>query len=286
MTVAELRQGVALLGFEQTIEALDDTAENHFWHCVKRGIWTLNRLRPQKGIYTLCHYPAKNLLPYGNHRHIGGVSLCFSVFGAKTYSFSVCGTGTCTLKDGTETLTLSFENENHRRFCGFLLGGEVSLCFEGEMEYTVFDLALWDSKTSNKREDIPEGQPFVRYDLKALIPDFLRLDDKPFFDTVPKDIKTEDMWHITLPRTTEGCFPIRYRKKRQEITEDTPPDTLLPLDEDLCQLLPLLVAEELCLDTDKDKAAYYHSLYREQAREIMAEPLPYTPTVYISHNNW
>ena len=49
MTVAELKQGVALLGFEESLDALDNTAESHFWHAVNRALWTVNRLRPKKG---------------------------------------------------------------------------------------------------------------------------------------------------------------------------------------------------------------------------------------------
>ena len=286
MTVAELKRSVALLGFEDSLAALDDTAESHFWHAVNRSLWTVNRLRPKKGVYLLCHFPPCNLLSGEHHFHRGGTPLAFCASGAKAYTFSVCGTGSCTVKDGERTTVLSWTEAENRRFCGFLSGGEVSLSFTGDFDYPILSLALWDTIASGKKENIPVGGEAVLYDLPSLISDFLRLDETPFLGQAPKSVIVQTPSQISISRKERGCFSLCYRPKWQELNENTEDDYVLPLDEDLCQLLPQLVASEICLDADEEKATYYQRLYQERARELKGEYTPHTPVVFRSSNRW
>jgi len=286
VTLAELETGVALLGFENSLASLDDTAEQHFWHAVNRALWTVNRLRPKKEVYPLCHFSPQNLLTYENRKHTGGVSLDFTAFGAKSYTFSVSGTGECLIKNGENTLSLTWRDTQNKRFCGFLSGGEVTLSFGGEYDYPITSLALWDGRVSDNTADIPEGTDTVIYNLTRICPDFLRLDEMPFPEGAPDGVKILGPAHIGVKRENEGCIAVCYRKRWEPITENTEKESLLPLDEDLCQLLAPLVASELCLDADEEKAAYYRGLYAEQAREVATELLPHTPSVFVSHNNW
>ena len=286
MTVAELKKGVALLGFEETLSAVDDTAESHFWYATNRALWTVNRLRPKKGVYSLCHFSPKNLLPYENHRHRSGVDLSFSVFGGKSYSFSVSGTGSFVIENGGKTLEHSWENQKNCRFVGLLSPGETTLTFSGEYDYPVTELALWDASLGKDKSAIPEGSPYAIYQLRDYIPDFLRLDEKPFGEDCPNFVKILGPGEIGVLREREETISLCYRKKWEALDENTSDQTPLPLDEDLCQLLPTLVASELCLDADQDKAAYYRRLYGEQAGELALEYTPHTPSAFRSHNNW
>ena len=286
MTVAELKQGVALLGFEESLDALDNTAESHFWHAVNRALWTVNRLRPKKGCFPLYHYSPKNLLPYENYRHRGGVDLVFTAFGAKAYTFLVSGVGQCIIKNCGDETTLSWSTEKPKRFFGFLGQGEVSLSFLGDYDYAVSEMALWDATTGPNKEDIPSGTPYAKYHLPSIIEDFLRLDETPFFGQTPKEVRFLGQETVEIAREAEGCYLLFYRQRWQPLTENTEDTFVLPLEEDLCQLLPPLVASTLCLDADEEKAAYYRKIYLEEAREVAVEFVPHTPSQCTSVNGW
>ena len=285
MTLEELRASVALLGFETSLSALDGTAEYSFPLCVNRGLWTVNRLRPQIGQFTLHHYPAKNLLPYQNITHRGGVPVILSAFGAKAYHFSVTGTGYCILQDGDVETRLSWKNQSIITFSGHLEGKEATLSFGGEQDYTILSPALWNQAFSSEK-DIPAGEKNMAYDLASLVDDFLRLDANPFIGQVPNGAVIDSGKVLWLSRECEGSYHLRYRKALPPVSIDTPFDTKLPLDEDLCQLLPLLVASYLCLDSDEDKAAYYYRLYEDSRRQMLAEPPSSTLPFIYSFNNW
>ena len=62
MTLSQLRDAVALLGFESSLDALDENAARHFLFCTDRALWPVERLRPRVALLRLGHDPARNLL--------------------------------------------------------------------------------------------------------------------------------------------------------------------------------------------------------------------------------
>ena len=57
MTIKELYDSVAQLGFETSLEDND-----RFYLAVNRAIIQINRLRPKTKVYALSHFPIDNLL--------------------------------------------------------------------------------------------------------------------------------------------------------------------------------------------------------------------------------
>ena len=60
----------------------------------------------------------------------------------------------------------------------------------------------------------------------------------------------------------------------------------IELDEELCALLPNLVAGYIWLDDEPAKAEFYLSLYREQVAEIKSQINHLRPVRYRNKNGW
>ena len=285
MTLRELKEAVALLGFESNLQDIDDTALFHFRYSLNRALWNVYALRPTKKRYVLHHFPPVNLLPYENRRHKGGVSLELSASGAKAYSFSVSGSGTCTVHDNGQSKTLTWQNQTEKTYAGLLVGPHSRLVFTGEYDYMVRFPAMWDRCESGRVEDILPGDTERGYHLPSLVDDFWRLDESPFVEHYPH-AKVECGVSVWLPMCEAGIYRIRYLAKCQSISENDTDSTLIALDDDLCQLLPLLVASYLCLDDDPNKATYYYRQFSEGCARISAERAPTSPPLFVSHNHW
>jgi hypothetical protein len=125
---------------------------------------------------------------------------------------------------------------------------------------------------------------YVHYDLKRLAPNLAGVLGSPTYLchgtylALGEGYLIENRTDLYLPRSATGDYRIRYRVSPQSITTETDSETELALDEDLCQLLPLLAAHYLLLDEDPEKAQQY-SLLR-------AEAVSASPTEYQSVNNW
>lgn len=284
MTLSQLRDAVALLGFESSLDALDENAARHFLFCTDRALWAVERLRPRVALLRLCHDPARNLLDAYRYRHRGGETLTLTAEGAASYTFFVRGEGRVTVRDGEKSRAFSFSCPSGRRFCGLLSGGVSSLVFEGDYDYSVTDAALWDRRCSDRESDIEAGTPYAVYDAEELCEDFLRFDEPPFTER-PEGARLENGHLLFLPRGRVYDCEIRYRRKHTPITPDTPDDFRLEADEDLCQLVPLLVAAYLCLDSAPDKAEFYLKLYAEQYARIKAEPVS-SVAEWKTSNHW
>ncbi len=285
VTLSQLRDAVALLGFESSLDALDENAARHFLFCADRALWAVERLRPRTALYHLYHDPPRNLLSGYNFRHCGKTDLVLEAEGAAAYTFWVAGEGRVTVCDGESAHTFSFACPQGRRYCGLLSGKSVRLTFGGDYDYAVTQAALWDRCTSGNASDIQPGTPYATYCLEELCDAFLRCDDPPFVCR-PEGARVEDGRLVLLPRDTPCECEVRYRRKHTPITPDTPDDFVLEADEDLCQLVPLLVAAYLCLDDAPDKAEFYLKLYAEQYARVKAEPNPTPPPEWRSSNGW
>ncbi len=133
---------------------------------------------------------------------------------------------------------------------------------------------------------------YVRYALDRLASDFSSLAEPPLYLTEEGYISLRGgyLWEggcvLSLPREKEGYYRILYRRKPQGFTPEMPLDTVIDLDEELCQLLPLLVAHYLLLDEEPEKAAQYLTLYREQYALIRNRCVTNSGADYYSVNGW
>ncbi|MFA5562249.1 MAG: hypothetical protein WDA00_06395 [Eubacteriales bacterium] len=301
MTIAEWLSAVALLGLESTLEEVDPKASEQVYSCLNRALYAVNRLRPRTASLTLHHYPPRNLLCgqgvggglprgsglSGNHlTHFGGIDRTVSAAGAVAYTFSVSGSGSCRVSDGGESFEHHWTSPEHpKRFCGPLSGGTVSLVFSGAYSYHVSELALWDSLSSPDRDKIPRGTYYTDYHLPTLAPDFLTLAAPP--EPEPGAGWTlEAHQTLRLPNHAPGSYEVRYHCRCPRFTADDPEDTPLPLDEDLCELLPLLTASYLYIEDAPERAADCRRQYQEQYALLRAAERDRRPVSWVSQNGW
>ena len=286
MRVSELYKQVAQLGFEDFLE--DD---NRFCYAANRALLQVNAIRPAISAYVINHKPMENLIKADTFSPIErSEDLCFEVTDAKAYYFEADGNGMLSVEKqdtgtGNWTTIGMQELASARKFIpyrGFIkkdgdfIMGPVRLRFTGEFLYSVRNLAIYRHLYSNSEADIPVYEPYTRYDMSTLVPDFLSLGSPPItddgnYERLNQNYDVEGGKVILLPYSAKGCFKVLYKRKPKEIentgaaSED---NTVIDLDEELCTLLPILIASYIWVEDEPAMAEYYLSLYRERAMDI------------------
>jgi len=147
---------------------------------------------------------------------------------------------------------------------------------------------------SSSVDDIPDHEPYTRYDIRRLAPDFLSLESPPIseddsYKRLNQSYDVEGGCVILLPYSAEGCFKVLYRRKPNELiieglaAED---ETVIDLDEELCTLLPTLIASYVWVEDEPAMAEYYLSLYRERAADVERRIRNAAPVTIRNSNGW
>ena len=303
MTVAELYESVAQLGFEDSLEY-----EKGFLRALNRALLQVNSLRPATNVYVINHRPLKNELKGGSFSPIEKTQdLCFEATDVKSYYFETCGEGYAIIEMKAGNDWQQIGEVNFSRTTGFIahrgfiknvdefVSGAVRLRFEGEYLYTVKNVAMYKHLLSGNVQDIPAYEPHTRYDISALAGDFLSLACPPVIYEgaesryLDSSYDVENGRVILLPYDRPGIYKIVYNHKPRAITEDEvlgERDTVIDLDEELCALLPTLIASYVWADDEPQKAEYYLTLYRERAADIESRVKNVAPVQMRSINGW
>ena len=94
---------------------------------------------------------------------------------------------------------------------------------------------------------------------------------------------------ILLPYDKRGVYKVLYEHRPTAIentgatTEDTQE---LDLDDELCSLMPILVAAYVWIEDEPEKSEYYMSLYRERVQEIVLSHKDTSPVLIKNVNGW
>ena len=304
MRVSELYKQVAQLGFEDSLE--DDS---RFYYAANRALLQVSALRPAVSAYVINHKPMVNLVKPDTFSPIERYDdLSFEATDAKAFYFEADGNGILLVEmydseSGSWVTIGSLEFSSARRFIpykgfikkdGVFAKGLVRLRFIGEYLYSVKNVALYRHIYSASEEDIPAYEPYTRYDISALVPDFLSLNSPPIsedenYERLNQNYDVEGGKVILLPYSSEGCFKVLYRRKPAEIeyigsaSED---ETVIDLDEELCSLLPILIASYIWVEDEPAMAEYYLTLYRERAMDIERRTKDATPVTIRNTNGW
>lgn len=299
MTVSDLYQAVAKLGFENSLE--DDGV---FLYAANRALLQVNAIRPHTKLLRLHHAPPANLLGDVGYDAVekGETDLIYTAEGARGYAFEADGHGSCYIErangNGSWQMIreVSFDTRGFTLFRGLIDAGEgaVRLRFVGEYLYYIRGAALYGRLRSGDASDIPAYAPTVAYDLAAMADDFMDLAAPPMMDgagrvALSSDWSMEEAHILHLPRDAAGNYLIQIKRRPKPITEDEDlanNDAEIDLDEDLCALLPNLIASYVWADDEPEKAQYYLSLYREQSYSIEAKKKKLEPPKFVSVNGW
>ena len=303
MRVQELYDQVAGLGFEKSLE--DD---GWFYQAANRALLQVNYLRPAIGSYVINHKPMKNLVEGGFSPIERSEDLIYEATKAKAYYFQADGNGTVYIeKQAIDNKTWLRIGEialsGARRFTayyGLILDGTefvsvpVRLRFTGDYLYSVKCVAMYEHAYSKNKEDVPAYESYTRYDLSALADDFLTLATPPItedeeYEKLSDDYDVEGGRVILLPYSVTGCFKVLYHRRPKALVNmgaAQDDDTVIDLDDELCSLMPLLVASFIWLEDEPDRSEYFNRLYQSRAAEILAKERNLSPVRITSCDNW
>jgi hypothetical protein len=295
MVVSDLYYQVAHLGFELSLES-----EDRFYYAANRAILQVNALRPMTAV---CEVNHKTLQPA-----VAGSfaptevkdDLIYECASAKGYYFEMDGKGQVFIDEYTDggwtTILTPTTVESNRPFklsYGTIdAKGAVRIrfCSTG-YAYSVRCVALYDRLYTDIKEDVPPYTEEMKYDISDMVNDFAALCTPPIKGNyyLMKDYRVENGRVIVLPRENTGVYHVMYRRKPTHLVNEgnaAKDDTDIGLDEDLCALLPNLIASYVWLEDEPEKASYYLTLYREQAANILADKKNLSPVSMRNDTGW
>ena len=304
MNVAELYLQTAHLGFETTLEDSD-----RFYFAANRALLQVCKVRPAIRHCVINHKPLVNLIRENTFSPIEKTDdITFEAEDAKAYYFEADGNGVLYLeKYNSDTGEWSIfseiplqSNQTCVPYKGFIkkqgefVSGRIRLRFTGEYLYSIKDVALYQYLYSGEAADIPAYAAYTRYDVKKLVSDFMALCCPPIKEEEENTLLNQEYEQegdsiILLPYDKRGVYKVLYEHRPTAIentgatTEDTQE---LDLDEELCSLMPLLVAAYVWIEDEPEKSEYYMGLYRERVQEIVVSHKNTAPVLIKSTNGW
>ena len=255
MTLNELKNDVAKLGFESYIED-----EDCFIASANRALSLIYIDRPvSKNTVITFSGPGVSLAKEFIEHH-SGESITIPCNG-RAVSFRATGMGECVIRDssGAGSVQLTGERQLVKQF----INEEATITFLGDYYYTVSNLAVFEDLLSNKPVDIPEYAPYRELNPNDYCDDFRAFSTKPCDKFVnPIDSVSLIDGRIRAPFDYRGELYLTYYRTPKEI-DTTNPNASIDISEECAPMLPLLTASFLWLDDDAAKAQYYMSLYRD-----------------------
>lgn len=310
MTVSELYMQVAHLGFEDSLES-----NERFLYAVERAIYQINGFRPHISHVDIVHYPLENLVaphtPYSDDVVlVNKAGTVFEAHGAVAYSLEAKGVGEIYIytvvrdqsNEEQETLigNRSFDLAELTVIRGVLdntdgkLNGKlIRIKISTNNLVFVRNVAMYGEKYSDNPEDVPAFTPYIRYDLSAIRSDFLAFDSPPIVESDDNsplcDYYDVEGNELLLSRDISGVFKVAYKRKPAYPSYTKAPSNNndpIDLDEEMCTLLPLLVASYVFLEDEPERSTYYKSLFNERVAEIQAHKRDYKVKKVINTNGW
>ncbi len=304
MNVAELYLQTAQLGFETTLEDSD-----RFYFAANRALLQVCKVRPAIRHCLINHKPLANLIKQDTFSPIEKIEdITYEAEGAKAYYFEADGNGVLYLEEyiadarewrifGEIPLQSKQIFVPYRGFIkkqGAFVSGRIRLRFAGEYLYSVKNVALYQYLYGGEVADIPTYEAYTRYDVKKLVSDFMALCSPPIREEEENTLLNQNYEQegdsiILLPYDKRGVYKVLYEHRPTAIentgatTEDTQE---LDLDEELCALMPLLVAAYVWIEDEPEKAEYYINLYRERVQEIVVLHRDTSPVLIRNVNGW
>ena len=260
MTLNELKNDVAQLGFESYVEN-----EDCFIASVNRALSLIYVDRPVSKTALIRFSGPRVNLTREFLEHKSGETLTLQSRGL-AISFRTSGTGSCIIRDGTGANEVVFNNEN--QLTRQLIYGDVSITFSGNYYYTVSNLAVFDDLISSKPTDIPEYTPFRDVNPEDYCDDFRAFSSQPTDKSgTPINAVQLTDGRIRAPYDFHGEMYLTYYRAPKKADKSSM-NASVDVSEECAPLLPLLTAAFLWLDDDAAKAQYYMSLYRDAVANL------------------
>ena len=286
MNYKELYDQVLHLGFETT--ALESDAI--YADAVNRAIYQVNSIRPRIDYKDILHYPQQNMLGsrYTDLSDCYKGSVEFPVSGCREFIISLSGNYEIYIVDkygGKQTLTLTTTMPvvGMNRLRVSLGENAESVCIQTQTRFIYENAGAYLIQNDS---NVDPGTRFTRYTVNNAI----SLSSNPIVEAngyqyITTGYQVEGNV-ILLDNSLKGLYRIAYLPKLEQITANTVKgEGNIPLDDDLCALLPLVIASYVWLDDDPDRADYYYGRYQEQAQLILRRGRAQAPIKYDT-NGW
>ncbi len=285
MTLGELYDAVAYLGFETRLE--EEAVRRGFYAALNRAIETVAELSPVLREVRITHVPRKRL-PLSQRAFVhegGGEEVIPLPEGTRSVSMHADGPYRILLRDaageqllgegeGACTLTASPEGE------AFLVLRDGA---RGAFRYTVGELCAFADRMA---ESDTGGE--IRYPMRRYLPRFVAFASPRLLSgerVITQGFRLEGDSFFAGEALAQGEYVLLCREGHVHFGEGDARELALPLDEELCNLLPELIASYLWLDDAPEKAAYYQEIYR-RGYAMAAKRRRSTRRVPIETNGW
>lgn len=261
MTLNELRNDVAQLGFESYIED-----EDTFLSSANRALKLIYTDRPISKTIAIPIGAPRITLHERFIEHHRNEQLTFYLTDGMGIYFSSTGTGICSIANGngTETINLVGTDTITKR----VLTGEESITFSGDNYFTISNMTVYDELPGNSEFDIPSYTPWYEINPESYCSDFRAFASQPTNENgeVLDRIILRD-GRLYIPRDFTGLIYLTYYRLPEVITAEND-NAAIDISGECSALLPLLCAAFMWLDDDSAKAQYYMSLYRDAIANI------------------
>lgn len=277
MTLNELKNDVAKLGFESFIED-----EGCFIISANRALSLIYTDRP---VYENAVIPIRGprvtlVREFIEHHSGDEITIAFS---GKALSFRSYGKGVCKITDqrGTNTVPLLKQDQLTRQ----TVHSDGVLTFSGDYYYVIRNLAVFDDLVSDTITDVPEHSPTNEISPENYCDNF-----RAFAD-LARDVNGEPVPSVKLingklrvPHDFRGDLYLTYYRTPKPISAENP-NALIDISTECEPMLPLLTAAFMWLDDDAGKAQYYMSLYRDLVANVRRYSINKIDTEYRV-NGW
>lgn len=273
MTILDVKNAVVEYGFSR------DLADNDglFYTVLNLAVKEANRLRPITECVTIVHEPMRTVASYATAAlNKPDAPLAYTAT-ARTVVFEVTGSG------GVQVVGATIDGVAEAAWSGVagwktLVAkaasiGNITLRFSGDYPFYVRNVAFYDVEFPSTQEvgDITE------YDLSLIVDRFASVElpmTKNGVPYHPEDPRTALVGGklLRIPNSERGTFEIVCEVYPPRYTSSSGDGAEIPLDPDIAELVPLLVASYIWLDDEPEKAARYKNLYDLAAREIPKHP--------------
>ena len=298
-TWGTLKEEILALGFAKQQEYQKNAGS--FIQATNRAmIQVATTVKPILGRYVISRSPMPNALPnplymMDIYRYPDKMPRLLQADNVKAFYFECDGNGAATVSNGSETIEVTMESDGKFEAYKGLISGSVSIEFGGEHSYGIRNLALYSQLRSPT--DIPTYAQYVEYDMAEITKENGRVvfhrfaEDKPIkqgsfssgeaYKTVG-DYKRKGKSIIMLNYFDEGEFEIWFEKYPAPITNATPDDYPLELDDDACALLPYLVGYDVWIDDSPERATDYMNVYQMKKEELLGASSETVAQVVVS----
>ena len=263
MTLNELRTEVRALGLEPGAhtDPFLISAANRALAMICAEIPILKTLHAPAASYAPSYYLAEL-----HHARGERTSL---VLAGRAYSFWASGVGSFTKTSDTKSTAYDFDTPISN-FRGFI-DGSVEIVFEGDYDFDILGLSVFDRLVSDELEDIPTDFR------NRIVPDEL-VDDFFAFAELPRDDTGEIIEGsrfegrcALLPPDYRGLITPTYESLPRVITTSS---TKIEISPSAVHLLPILTAYFLWLDDEPTLAESYLELYRSLLNTVKRKVAP------------